>query len=114
MFLIEKIQDYPSQNQRFFIGDGTFFDMSISYRESQQGWFIDELTYQDFTLKGMRIYTNPNILYQFRNLIPFGIACQTIGNQEPTQQGDFASGISKLYLLTQAEVTEIARLYSGA
>lgn len=70
----------------------------------QYGWFINNLTYGTFVLNGLRITNNPNILYQWSNQIPFGLACLTRQLREPSQQEDFSSGVSKIYLLNEAEV----------
>lgn len=104
MLLIGQITADPLQQQSPLLSDGSQFLLQMYYRPLQYGWFINELTYGDFTLQGLRITNSPNFLYQWRNKIPFGLACYTQGNREPTQQGDFASGQAQLYLLTAAEV----------
>lgn len=108
MQLIQQFTADPLQKQTLILPDGSTFTMTIYYRPLQIGWFIDTLTYGDFTLKGVRITDSPNMLNQFRNQIPFGIACYTQGNREPTQQEDFSSLNSKLYLLSEAECEEYA------
>lgn len=79
----------------------------------QYGWFITELLYPDFTLRGLRITNSPNMLYQWRNLIPFGLACFSAGNREPSLQDDFVSGASKLYILSEEEVAEYTEYLKG-
>ena len=70
----------------------------------QYAWFIEELSYGDFIVQGMRISNNLNILRQFKNQIPFGLACVSVNEREPMLQEDFNSGNSKLYILTSEEV----------
>lgn len=94
----------PLQRQISTLDDGSQIRLQIYYRPTQAGWFIQELTYAQFILRSMRITVSPNILHQFRNKLPFGIACLTVANREPTQQQDFISGAANLYLLTVAEV----------
>lgn len=79
----------------------------------QYGWFITNLTYQDFVLNGLRITNNPNMLYPWINQIPFGIGCFSSSQREPTQQQDFLSGASSLYLLTQDECEAYASYLAG-
>ena len=79
----------------------------------QYGWFITSLVYGSFTLNGIRISNSPNILNQFRNQIPFGLACYSTNNREPMLQYDFSSGASILYILDQAETQEYADILSG-
>lgn len=108
MNLIEKLSSYPLQTQTLILETGETFSMTIYYRPNQTGWFINQLTYQDFELNGIRICNSPNLLYQFQNKLPFGLACFSKANREPMLQEDFYSGASKLYVLTEAEVQEYA------
>lgn len=110
---IEQITDNPVQKNTFLLPDGTQITMSYRFSPQQYGWFITELTYLDFTLKGFRISVSPNMFNQFRNRIPFGLGCFSKDNREPTLQQDFSSGAAKLFLLTEDECDEFARVLSG-
>lgn len=112
MQLINQITSDPSQSQNIVLPDGSYFTFQIQFVPMQLGWFITELSYGDFTLNGMRICVSPDFIYQFRNVLPFGIACLSNTRREPTQQEDFSSGAFNLYLLTQAEVAQYA-VYLG-
>jgi hypothetical protein len=101
------------QKQSIILDDGTIFTMSISFRPRQQGWFITDLSYDDFELKGLRIVVSPNLLLQYKNIIPFGLACYSQGNREPMLKEDFSSKNVNLYLLTQSEVEEMVTLVNG-
>lgn len=113
MFQIQNITDDSRQRQALVLPDGTEILLSIYFIPMQLGWFITSLVYQDFVLTGLRITNSPDILYQFRNQIPFGIACISDQDREPTQQQDFSSGASKLYVLTAEEVSEYTEFLSG-
>lgn len=106
MFLINSISSDPRQSQAFVIEDGSSFFMTVYFRPMQSGWFIERLVYSDFELKGMRVVNSPNMLRQFKNLIPFGLACFSTNNREPQFLEDFSSGASKLYVLTANEVDQ--------
>lgn len=88
-------------------------EIEIYFVSLQFGWFITSLTYQDFELNNLRITNSPNMLYQWRNLIPFGLACFSAGNVEPMQVQVFAEGISQLFVLTPDEVTYYTDYLSG-
>lgn len=113
MFKINQITTDPLQKQNLILADGTQVQLTINYKSLQAGWFITELIYGSFDLKGVRICNSPNLLYQFKNQIPFGLACFTSGNREPTQQEDFATGAAILYLLSEAEVEAYSEFLSG-
>lgn len=113
MDLIQQITSDSLQAQRVVLADGTFFDITINFKPMQLGWYIQEITYGDFTLHGMRICISPNMFYQFKNQLPFGIACLSVDSREPTLQDDFSSGNVNLYLLSKAEVNQFSEYLSG-
>lgn len=106
MLLIQQITTDALQQQSVVIDGGQQVLLQLYYRPEQYGWFFNVIQYNDFTLKGLRITNSPNMLYQWRNQIPFGIACYTNQLREPTQQEDFATGAAKLYILSAAEVLQ--------
>lgn len=108
MNLISKITSNPLQTQSLVLDDGSAFALTMYFRSMQYGWFLNNLTYNDFVLNGLRICNSPNMLYQWQNVLPFGLACYSSQNREPSQQDDFLSGASKLYVLTQAECVQYA------
>lgn len=117
MFQVKQITTDARQRQTIVLPDGTSFDLVLYFSLSQIGWFITELTYvtatSSFSVKGLRITVSPNMLQQWKNLIPFGLACFSTANREPTQKGDFASGAAILYILTAEEVAAYTALLAG-
>lgn len=127
MYIIQQITSDALQQQKLILPDGTILTLQLYYRPMQLGWFIESLVYNPVTVsygppsnyvgpfvaKGIRITNSPNLLNQFRNQIPFGIACYTQQNREPTQAQDFASGAAALYLLDKAEVAHYAGLLTS-
>ncbi len=115
MNLIGGISAYTFQKQRLILPNGDPIVMTIRYSPQQLGWFITELTYAqtNFADKGMRIVTSPNFMHQQRNLIPFGLACFTTDDQEPTQIEDFSSLYAQLYILSEDEVKQWAEALNG-
>lgn len=118
MNLINNITDYPLQTITFVLDDGTNFNLTLYFNAGSQGWFIRNLTYNSFVLNNVRISNNPNILYQWQNIVPqFGLACfpSLIGGREPMFQEDFASGACSLYVLSASEVLAYSEfIRSGA
>lgn len=94
----------PLQTQTIQLSDGTQAQLTMCFKPMQFGWFIQELTYQGFTLRGMRLCLGPNILFQWMNQIPFGLGVYQSNNREPSLQQDLTdpSGC-QIYLLSQAE-----------
>lgn len=106
MQLIQKISTDSYQTQTVRLDDGTSFVMTLYFVPMQYGWFITELVYGDFVLKNLRVTNQPNMLYQWRNKLPFGLFCITDGGREPSQLEDFATGVARLYVLSPAEMAE--------
>lgn len=104
MLLVQQITSKPLQKQTLVLDDGTSVVIELYYRPNQMGWYFNEISRNDFILRGVRVTNSPNILHQFKNQIPFGLGCFSIENKEPTSIEDFSSGTSKLYILTALEV----------
>lgn len=105
---IQQITSDSNQIQTLILADGSDFVIQMYFMPMQYAWVITSLTYANtnFVLNGFRISNSPNMLHQYRNQIPFGIACFSINQREPTLQQDFSSGASQLFILTAAEVAE--------
>lgn len=113
MYLIQQITDIPSQQHSLLLYNGNILSITLNFIDSQQGWFISNLTYGSFILNGVRITVNPNILNQYKNQLPFGLGCFTKLSREPTQQQDFLSNNFNLYILDQTEVDEYNNILSS-
>jgi hypothetical protein len=113
VYQIQNLTGDSKQKQTLVLPDGSQIQIQIYFVPMQYGWFISSLVYRDFTLTNLRITNSPNMLYQFRNRIPFGLACFSSQDREPSQQLDFVSGASKLYVLTEAEVEQYTEYLSG-
>lgn len=106
MFLIQQVTDNPLQRQNLVLFNGATLVIEIYFRPEQAGWFFNSLVYKDFTALGLKIVNSPNLLRQWKNILPFGLACFSTANRDPSQAQDFSSGASTLYILTEDEVQE--------
>lgn len=109
MTILSGLTNQSAQVSQLQLEDGTLATLTLNYRPNQIGWFYD-LGYADFELNGQRLVTSPNCLYQFQNLIPFGLACVTVENSEPLTQNAFSDGTSVLVLLTPNDI--VAQQYT--
>lgn len=114
MYQVQQITSAPLQNLVMTLPDGTKIYMTIYYVQRQVGWFITSFTYGSFTLQGIRITNSFNILRQWINELPFGLACFSAGTREPTNINDFSQAYSNLYILTDAEVLEYESYLSNS
>ena len=113
MYRIQNITEDAFQQQTVVLFNGNSMFLQLYFMPMQYAWVITELTYQNFTINGLRICNSPNMLQQFKNKLPFGLACKTAGGREPSLQQDFSSGASSLYILTDAEVEYYSTLLAS-
>lgn len=113
MFQIQNLNQNALQKMNLLLPDGSAISLTIYFSLTQQGWFIKSLSYGSFILNGFRISNSPNMLYQWQNILPFGLACFSVEEREPALIQDFLSGNSKLYVLTQAECQQYQEFLSG-
>ena len=89
-------------------------EITLSYNPRTQSWVIVSLQHREFILNGYKIYNSRNFLHQFRNLIPFGLACISQDDREPMLIDDFSSGNSVIYVLNSEETISYWRELSGS
>ena len=103
MNILTGFTDSPSQTTTFTLEDGSSATINLYYRQQQAGWFYD-LAYGEFSVFGQRIVASPNMIRQFREQIPFGLATLTTSKQDPTLQEDFSDGSAVIILLDSVDV----------
>lgn len=112
MYTIQNLTTDSLQTQSVILPDGGQVSFTLKFVPLQYGWFLSNLNYLDFTLSNLRVCNSPNMLNQFKNRLPFGLACFSKANREPSLLQDFASGASVLYVLSAAEVAEYTEYLS--
>lgn len=113
MYRVENLTNSSRQKQVLVLPDQSKIEISIYFIPMQYGWFITSLVYKDFILNNIRISNSPNMLNQFRNQIPFGMACISTQNREPSLQDDFATDVAQLFILTPEEVDAYTAFLTG-
>lgn len=112
MNLITTITQDTRQRQTVPLDDGTSFEIALYYIPMQYGWFIEQIVYGEFVLDSMRVCNSANLLYQFKNFLPFGLACISKDDREPSQIEDFVSGKSQLFVVSQEEMKQYEEFLS--
>jgi hypothetical protein len=104
MYQIQQITSDPAQEQTLVLPDGTQIGFSMTYLPGQQIWNCNISYGSSFVLNGLQIVNNPNLLQQWKNIIPFGLGCFSTSSREPSQLSDFSSGYASLYILSSDDV----------
>jgi hypothetical protein len=103
--IIEGLTDSPQQQLTIVLQDGSPVVLTIAYKPQQLGWFYSLTWKGNPVCNGQRLVVSPNILRQYINVIPFGIACLTNGNVEPTGQEDLVDGLTTMLLLQGQDIS---------
>lgn len=84
----------------------------VEYKPQQYGWFLD-LSWGSFSVNSLRLTTSPNILRQFKNILPFGIGVSGVGGAEPVNITDWSTGTCGFYILDSVDVANMEALIGG-
>ena len=103
MQLLNNLTDAADQQMTITLSDGSTAQLEFIYRPGVQRWFLNVI-HPFLTLNGFGITQGPNILRQWRNIIPFGICVQSVDLIDPIQSTDFKTGRVSVYILSAAEV----------
>jgi len=85
---------------------GELFTLQLFYLHRSESWYAN-IIYNDVVLNGIKINQSINVLRQYKNILPFGIACYSDYNTDPFLLEDFAQDNYFLSILTSNEVVEL-------
>lgn len=106
MIQITKLTN-ASKQQLVVIGeDGELVTMNLVYSSTQEAWNIS-FEYDGITINGMQLTVSPNILHNYKNILPFGIVCTSTDGQEPKYIEDFQDERVELFMVSLAEREQI-------
>ena len=112
MYKLEQLTSDPLQELSITLDDGSTFVLTVYFMSNQYCWTIQKLTYGSFEINNLFIANNPNLLFQWKNILPFGIGCFSESKREPSLIDDFSSDSSSLYVLNKTEVDFYSEILS--
>lgn len=111
MTILTGITEQPNQQIDLRLEGGGRAKLTLNYRVQQTGWFLDVVWLRTggdpVSVLGLRVVTSPNLLRQYQNVFPFGLAVVTEGNAEPVTVRAFADQTSRFLLLDADGVGQI-------
>ena len=110
--LINNLTNFADQTTTLQLPDGSSATMELIYNGTTERWIMN-LTYGTFAAYGIGVCCYPNLLRQWMNIIPFGIACTTPDQTDPIAVNDFFTGRVSLYILTQTDIASIESTVFG-
>lgn len=110
MYQFTQLGSEPKQQFEMLLEDNSRVQFYFEYKANQLGWFFG-FQYGDINYQNIRLTTSYNILRAYRNYLPFGLRCDTVDMNEPTDIEDFERGYATVYLLTKQDINAIEGNY---
>jgi hypothetical protein len=110
--IIDGLTDDPAQ-QFFAVIDGyDSADIVLEWKPNQFGWFMN-LTWGDFSVKNVRLGNFPNVLQQYKNVLPFGIGITGTNGLDPLTFDAWTTN-NQFYILDESDIAaQQAALFNG-
>lgn len=105
MIYINAINDDAKQTMQLVIDGYATATLNVEFKPNQYAWFYT-LSWNDFETSQELLSNSPNLLRQYKKILPFGLLLDTTGGQDPLSQDAFIT-TSSLYLLSAQEVLDI-------
>ena len=109
---IDGLSAQPNQRFRMTSDDGEPIRFRLVFRPTSEQWYID-VESGNFAINGLRVVESPDLLYQYRNIVPFGILCRVRGDGEPQVVNDFASERVAIYLVEGDTLAGVRRVFDA-
>lgn len=106
MLYINKITADPQQQMNLTGIPGVTINTTLRFMPRIQRWIMG-FQFSGRSIQGVPVTTGLNILRQFKNNIPFGIACVSASGLDPFDVQAFISQSSNLYLLNSDDIAQI-------
>jgi len=99
-------------SQKFFLtgNPGQRITMTLRFLPTQSQWLMD-IEYNDFVARGIHVTSSPNMLRNYKNVIPFGMACVVADGLDPLYIDDFSEGRAAMYLLNASDVQTVEAMF---
>lgn len=106
MHQITTLTNEPKQRCQLVLESNDTVDFRLYFYPRQQSWYFD-FAYKDLIVNGSKAVLSPNVLRNFKNIIPFGIGFSADSLVEPFSLDDFSSGRVRMYLLNREDIQQI-------
>lgn len=109
---ISNLTNFANQTTQLQLPDGTIATMQLIYQGAPERWIMN-VSYGTFTASGIGVCTYPNILRQWKEILPFGLAFVTADQTDPFDINDFSTGRVAVYLLDETDIETIESTVFG-
>lgn len=109
MIQITTLDDSYKQILSFLIDGYDAIAITLEFKPLQYSWFIS-LTWGVFSLNNEIVVVSPNMLRQFKDIIPFGIAISGPDAIDPFAKDSWLNGWN-FYILDETDMDYVEALY---
>jgi hypothetical protein len=109
MVQIDNLTDAADQVSTLQMPDGSVGTLELIFLASCSLWMFN-FTHPQFPNgadNGQMLCQHPNILRNFKNVLDFGMACESVNGNNPVSVEDFANGNITLYILDASDVAAV-------
>ena len=106
MKLLDKLTANPIQKYTVITEEGDRFTLDLRFLPSQAAWEAS-IEWGSVLILGISLVLSPNLLFGFRNILPFGLLVSATNGIEPAYLDDFTTGRIKLYVMTENDLAEL-------
>lgn len=110
MIEVTALTNSPKQKFNLVIEGYDVVKIYLEFKSQQEGWFLSLDWGESFSLKNERVSTSPNLLRQFKNLLPFGLLISGSDAIDPVTIDSWVQ-TNKMYLIEADELDDIEALY---
>ena len=106
MLYLNHLTNDPQQQANLTGLPGSQIVLTLRFMPRIQRWIMG-VVWNGKSIQGIGVTTSLNMLRQYRNIIPFGIACVADSGLDPYTVNDFQNQAANLYLLDSDDVAAI-------
>jgi hypothetical protein len=111
--LISNLGDEADQLSKVVLADGSVVAFEFIYLPAIERWSFN-FSHPDLTVNSLILCAGPNVLRDYRNIIPFGLSVLSTDGADPVYIEDFTSGRITVYVLDADEVANVETNVFGA
>lgn len=107
MQIVTSLTNEPNQLHTLILENNDTADLRLYYFARMQSWYID-LEYGEKVIKGLKVVLSPNLLRQFRKVLPFGLSFFADNSYvEPFEIEAFSSNRVQMGIINKEEIQDI-------
>jgi len=112
---ITEITNEYKQKLQPVLETGEEFTLQLKYSSQQNCWFANIL-YSNFEIKNVKLVLSSNLLYQWKNILPFGLMIvstdTTPKSSDPFLLSDLTERVN-IFILNKEEISEIENIVNN-